>query len=170
MLGYMYGMNWGVVRFPFLLCTSHPAPYILHLSSTNHQVKTLATADVTPDEIQDPLFEDVRTGQLMLSLPPIPHHLRKPLRKYPPPKRTANPFVDIPPASPKTGLVRIDVRGYLANYGKGDGFKGDRAFGWHNLKTEKGYREAWEQARKDLGRKRLVWKPPAGLEFLARDL
>lgn len=132
------------------------------------QIKTLATADVTPDEIRDTLFEDVRTGQLMLSLPPIPYHLRRPQRKYPPPKR--NHYVDLPPPSTKTGLVRIDIRGYLSNYNGGDGYAGDRAFGWHNLKDNKLYTEAWERARKDLGEKRLVWRPPKGLEFLARDL
>jgi hypothetical protein len=51
----------------------------------------------------------------------------------------------------------------------GDGYAGDRAFGWHNLKKENMWVEAWERARRDLGRKRLKWTPPRGLEFLRLD-
>lgn len=166
--GYIYGCTLRTMA----KCTpDDPFPrHRLHFHTScpaYSQVKTLSTAQVTPDEIQLHLAEDVKTGQLMLSLPPIPFHLRRPARKYPPPKR--NPYVDIPPPSTKTGLVRIDIRGYLSNYMGGDGYAGDRAFGWHNLKKEKVWVEAWERARRDLGKKRLKWIPPRGLEFLRLD-
>lgn len=154
-------MRWIWPPFEQYICRL--LPYIIAYT----QVKTLSAAQVSPEEIQLHLAEDVKTGQLMLSLPPIPFHLRRPARKYPPPKR--NPYVDIPPPSTKTGLVRIDIRGYLSNYMGGDGYAGDRAFGWHNLKKESVWVEAWERARRDLGRKRLKWTPPRGLEFLKLD-
>lgn len=149
MLGYMYGMNWGVI-------------------------KTLASAIVTEEDIQYPLAEDVRTSQLLLSLPPIPHHHNPPHQHNPPGKHhrpIRNPYVYIPPPSPRTGLVRIDIRGYLSNYKGIDAYPGDRAFGWHNLKSDKLYEEAWGVARQQLVAKgRDVWFPPTGLEFLARDI
>jgi hypothetical protein len=158
MLGYMYGMSWGVVS---------PSKASLI------QIKTLATAQVTQDDILLPIAEDVRTSQLLLSLPPIPHnhgstHVHNAPGKHHRP--TSNPFVYIPPASPRTGLVRIDIRSYLANYGKMDAYNGDRAFGWHNLKTAARYEEAWAVAHKALVEKgREVWEPPSDIKYLARD-
>lgn len=51
-----------------------------------------------------------------------------------------------------------------------DSYSGDRAFGWHNLKSPQSYEEAWKVLEKDLKKKKKeVWKPPINLSHLARD-
>lgn len=172
MNGLMHGMSWGVVCLPF----SQYLPVTCTCWLTSYQIKSLASAPVSQEDIQLYMPEDMRIGQFLLSLPSAPptshssgeSHVDDTTRyRY----SATNPYAFIPPVKPRTGLLRIDLHGCLANYGRIDSYSGDRAFAWHNLKTDELYKQAWLAARKDQQKKGTdIWLPPLGWEVYAREI